>query len=402
MSDHVFICYAREDEQFALTLARKLKERQVSVWMDRLNLRPGEDWDLAIDKALYGCARFLIVLSPAAVESREVRGELRTALDENKPIVPVIRQACQIPRQLRTIQHIDVSSSGLDDETHITQLIEVLGDGQLATPSLLVTSVDVAAPQAQEEPHQSDILQPLQDPAPSAILTPTFRNSIGMDFVLIPAGKLYMGSENGEEHEKPVHRVYISRPFYLGKYQVTQGQWEAVMGSNPSHFTGDPNRPVKNVSWNDTQEFLQRLGEKEKGYLYRLPTEAEWEYAARAGKWTEYCFGDDPQLLRKYAWYDENSGGTTHPVGQLKPNVWGLYDMHGNVWEWVQDWFEEMYYQKSSTDDPQGPADGQFRVLRGGSYLDDARLARCAYRSRDFPDLVLDHYGFRVVVLPKL
>jgi formylglycine-generating enzyme required for sulfatase activity len=269
-------------------------------------------------------------------------------------------------------------------------------------PLVPATVPEVSFSPQQEASLQSEIIQPLQESPQTLDLPPTFRNRIGMEFVLIRAGEFYMGSEDGEDNEKPVHLVRITRPFYLGKYQVTQIQWEAVMGSNPSHFTGDPNRPVENVSWNDTQEFLQRLGEKEKGYLYRLPTEAEWEYAARAGKWTEYCFGDDPQLLRKYAWYDENSGGTTHPVGQLKPNVWGLYDMHGNVWEWVQDWFEETYYQKSPTDDPQGPAAGQFRVLRGGSSLDYAGDARCAFRHGGLPDDVFDLIGFRVVVLPKL
>src|SRR4029434_679147 len=156
-------------------------------------------------------------------------------------------------------------------------------------------------------------------------------NSLGMPFVLVPAGEFLMGSADGADDERPVHTVRISQPFYLGQYAVTQAQLQAVMESNPSQFTGDPNRPVEQVSWEDVQEFIRRLHAREGGAAYRLPTEAEWEYAARAGSTTAYCFGDDPRQLREYAWYSENSGGQTHPVGQLKPSAWGLYDMHGNV-----------------------------------------------------------------------
>ena len=143
-----------------------------------------------------------------------------------------------------------------------------------------------------------------------------------------------MGSDAGGSREQSAHRIEISQAFYLGKYEVTQAQWKDVMGKNPSGFKGD-NRPVEEVSWEDVQEFIRRLNAREQGVTYRLPTEAEWEYAARAGSTTAYSFGDDTLQLGEYAWYWENADGTTHPVGQLKPNAWGLYDMHGNVWEWV-------------------------------------------------------------------
>ena len=142
-----------------------------------------------------------------------------------------------------------------------------------------------------------------------------------------------MGAENRENDEKPVRKVRISNPFYLGKYPVTQAQWEAVMRTTPSHFKGDPNQPVENVSWYEAQEFLEKLSVREGGKTYHLPTEAEWEYACRAGSTGAYCFGEDEAKLKEYAWYDENSDGRTHTVGQLKPNAWGLYDMRGNVWE---------------------------------------------------------------------
>jgi formylglycine-generating enzyme required for sulfatase activity len=136
-----------------------------------------------------------------------------------------------------------------------------------------------------------------------------------------------------------VHTVRLTQPFYLGKHEVIQGPWQAVMGNNPGKSTGDPNRPVENVSWEDVQEFIRRLQVREGGAAYRLPTEAEWEYAARAGTTTRWGFGDDASQFGRYAWYEGNAGGQTHPVGQLQPNPWGLYDMHGNVWEWGQDWF---------------------------------------------------------------
>ena len=152
-----------------------------------------------------------------------------------------------------------------------------------------------------------------------------------MQFALIPAGEFPMGSASGGDNERPVHTVRISKPFYLGIHEVTQGQWETVMGNNPSKFKGDANRPVEMVSWEEVQKFIDKLNSKEGGTKYRLPTEAEWEYAARAGSATAYSFGDDSGQLGKYAWFEGNAGSTTHPVGKLQPNAWGLYDMHGNV-----------------------------------------------------------------------
>jgi formylglycine-generating enzyme required for sulfatase activity len=208
----------------------------------------------------------------------------------------------------------------------------------------------------------------------------TFTNSIGMAFVRIPVGEYTRGSIDGPDDEQPVHTIRISQPFYLGKYEVTQAQWEAVMGNNPSHFTGNQNRPVGNVSWNDVQEFIRALNTKEHGIKHRLPTEAEWEYAARAGTKTAYSFGDNASELDKYGWYNDNSKSETHPVGQLKPNAWGLYDMHGNVWEWVQDRYTP--YISSSTQDPQGPSLGFDRVFRGGEWGSDAVYCRSANRGK--------------------
>jgi formylglycine-generating enzyme required for sulfatase activity len=217
-----------------------------------------------------------------------------------------------------------------------------------------------------------------------------------MEFVLIPAGEFQMGSNNDGGHDEwPVHRVHISKAFYLGKYEVTQGQWQAVMGNNPSQFKGDLNLPVERVSWDDVQEFIHRLNAKEGSTKYRLPTEAEWEYAARAGSTTVYSFGNNPSQLGEYAWYNDNAGDRTHPVGQKKPNARGLYDMHGNVLEWVQDWFN--YYHAGAVTDPQGTESGSGRVFRGGSWFSAAGYCRSAYRGFVLPDDRLSNLGVRLL-----
>ena len=223
-------------------------------------------------------------------------------------------------------------------------------------------------------------------PAPAKQMT----NRLGMEFVLIPEGSFEMGSNKGEANEKPVHRVTITKPYYLGKYEVTQGQWEAVMESNPSKFKG-ANLPVENVSWEDCQEFIKKLNAKGEGE-YRLPTEAEWEYACRAG-----TTGDYARSLDAMGWYVKNSGKANHQVGQKSPNAWGLYDMHGNVWEWCQDWYDREYYGKSSGNDPTGPSVGTRRVIRGGGWNAPAGYCRSADRYWNTPDNRNNVLGFRLV-----
>ncbi len=225
-------------------------------------------------------------------------------------------------------------------------------------------------------------------------------NSIGMEFVYIPPGTFMMGSlrnEKGRDNDERQHQVTLTKGFYLQTTEVTQAQWKAVMGSNPSKFKRD-NRPVEMVSWNDVQEFIRKLNRTGSGNRYRLPTEAEWEYAARAGSTTRFSFGDDEGRLGDYAWYRGNSGKRTHRVAQKKPNNWGFYDMHGNVWEWVQDWKGD--YPSGSVTDPKGPSNGSARVLRGGGWNGDARYCRSASRSRRRPAYRLNNSGFRLVLLP--
>ncbi|MBL7042694.1 MAG: formylglycine-generating enzyme family protein [Pirellulaceae bacterium] len=225
-------------------------------------------------------------------------------------------------------------------------------------------------------------------------------NSIGMKLVLIAAGEFMMGSpdsdRDADNDEKPQHKVRITKPFYLGVHEVTQQQYEKVIGENPSEFKGAGN-PVETVSWDDAVEFCKKLSAKE-GKTYRLPTEAEWEYACRAGTTTAYSFGDDEESLGEYAWYNDNSDVKTHPAGEKKPNPWGLYDMHGNVWEWCQDWYGE--YPAEHVTNPRGPSQATTRVYRGGGWSFPVWYCRSSFRYRIEPTY-RDDLGFRVAADPS-
>jgi formylglycine-generating enzyme required for sulfatase activity len=235
-------------------------------------------------------------------------------------------------------------------------------------------------------------------------------NSIGMKLVLIPKGTFMMGSPESEERrrkdEETQHEVTISKDYYLGVYEVTQSEYQQVMNKNPSDFQGAEIKgdsgphPVDQVSWSDAVEFCKRLSElpeeKKAGRVYRLPTEAEWEYACRAGSTTAYSFGESSQSLGDYAWFSNNSDDRTHPVGQKKPNAWGLYDMHGNVFEWCSDWYAE--YPKGAVSDPAGPKVSSDRVYRGGCWYYGVAVCRSAHRRRFDPSLRVILYGFRVAL----
>ena len=227
-----------------------------------------------------------------------------------------------------------------------------------------------------------------------------------IEMVFVEGGTFQMGatSEQGsdaEDDEKPVHTVTVSS-FYIGKTEVTQNLWMAVMGGNPSYFKKGGNYPVENVSWDDIQEFLSKLNAVT-GKKYRLPTEAEWEYAARGGnKSSGYKYSGSNNIgdVAWYdgAWYDGNSSEETHLVATKAPNELGIYAMAGNVWEWCQDWYGG--YTSSSQTNPQGASSGSFRVLRGGSWYLSARLCRVSYRISSYPDSRYDDIGFRLVSLP--
>ena len=252
---------------------------------------------------------------------------------------------------------------------------------------------------AQKAAKEATAAQEEQERCSQSLRTPIeVANSIEMKFRLIPAGEFMMGSPESDDDaasvSRPQHKVRITKPFYLGVYEVTQAEYEKVMGENPSKFKGATN-PVERVSWDDAVEFCKRLSTKE-GKTYRLPTEAEWEYACRAGTTTEYTFGDDPASLVEYAWDEGNSDGKTHAVGEKKPNAWGLYDMHGNVCEWCADWYAPDYYAVSPTDDPPGPQTASHRVGRGGSWYDTAGNCVSSLRFGFVPSPRSANLGFRV------
>ena len=234
-------------------------------------------------------------------------------------------------------------------------------------------------------------------------------NSLEMMFVYIEPGTFMMGSpsdEPGLDNDETLHRVTLTKGFYMQTTEVTQGQWKAVMGNNPSYFKncGD-DCPVERVSWNDAKQFIQRLNQREGGSRYRLPTEAEWEYAVRAGSSTAFANGSISEFkcgfdsnLDAMGWYCGNSNNKTHPVAQKKPNAWGLYDMHGNASEWCQDWYGD--YPSGSVTDSTGPLIGSDRVSRGGCFGDAARDCRSAIRGCYPPGLGSRYGGFRLVRYP--
>ena len=342
-------------------------------WLDEVNILPGQDWDYEIERALETADFVMVFLSTRSVEKvGYVQREFRRALyhAEEKPegfihTIPVKLDDCLVPSRFNQHQWVKLYEEGA-----FQRVVAALRHGL----------------------HQRG--KPLPEPLPEPVPEPSFTNSIGMEFVLIPAGTFRMGSPyldaEAPDNEKPAHRVTISPPFLLGRYPVTQTQWTAVMGNNPSLFKNNPNHPVESVSWDDVQTFLRKLNEQEGKEDYRLPTEAQWEYACRAGTETSRYHSE----VNAIAWYLGNSNDQTQPVGQKLPNTWGLYDMLGNVWEWCQDGART--YTADTAVDPMGPIGADaLRVVRGGSWYDSARGVRAAYRHAVLSNLRNDFLGFR-------
>ena len=261
-----------------------------------------------------------------------------------------------------------------------------------------------------------------EDQRKKSVILKTYTNSLGMEFILIPTGEFMMGavykiSSIGENHlkwngknwvrttlpdiivsqdQKPQHKVKITKPFYIGKYPVTQEEWRRVMGINPSSFKNPgKSAPVECITWNDCLDFIERLNRRE-GKTYKLPKEAEWEYAAKSGGSGIYTLGDNDSKLGEYSWYCKNSNKITHLVGEKLPNSWGLYDMIGNVWEWCEDW----YFKNSPMDNPKELEKSEGRVLRGGSWSSKAEHCSVSIRGVGNPDFGSIDAGFRLVLLP--
>jgi formylglycine-generating enzyme required for sulfatase activity len=387
----VFLCHNSEDKSQVKEIGEKLKEYSLKPWLDIWELRPGHSWQDILEEKIeeiHAAAVFVGKNGLGPWQKQELKAYLREFVNRNCPVIPILLsdtpEKPQLPLFLRGLTWVDFRTS---DPDPMDQLIwGITGKKPLKN----------ASPSPSSQVSQSS---PLLVPQSSQILTELLPGNIKLEMVKIPAGSFLMGSADNDESaygdEMPQHRVNLQE-FYLGKYPVTQEQYQTIMGNNPSHFKDNPKNPVENVSWNDAQAFCQKLSEKT-GKKYRLPSEAEWEYACRAGTQTRYYFGDDEMKLGEYAWYGKNSGSKTHPVGKKKPNNWELFDMHGNVWEWCEDGWHDNHENspKNGTAWNDNHSQTKARVIRGGSWFIDPRNCRSAYRY--YFDYRYDYYGFRVV-----
>jgi formylglycine-generating enzyme required for sulfatase activity len=411
----IFICYRREDSEWP---AQRIYDELVdhfgseSVVFDIDTIPLGTDFREYLNKEVSRCDIFLAVIGDSWLEILKqrldepndfVRIEIQAALERKVPVVPIlvgkksVPSEKDLPPELADLPYKQAAEvrAGPDLQSHLKRLVN--GLEHLFSESKVgkyYTQKQVDKAIEREE------------------LTTKYTNSIGMEFVLIPAGDFMMGSKLKPEEvaqkykdnlewskpEHPRHKVTISNPIYLQSTPVTQSHWKEVMGNNPSYFRGCGDYcPVENVSWNDVKIFIKKINEIEETDKYRLPTEAEWEYACRAGTTTEFFFGDDESKLGDYAWYDGNSNKKTHPVGQKEPNAWELYDMHGNVYEWVEDeWHDN--YAGAPTDGMAwvGEPRGIIQVFRGGSWSHNAMRCRSANRNGDKHTYRSNLVGFRL------
>jgi formylglycine-generating enzyme required for sulfatase activity len=437
----VFISYSHDSHEHldrVLRLADRLRAEGIDCNLDQYEPAPAEGWPRWMDKQFKEADFILVVCTETycrRFEGREEKGkglgvkwegaiitdELYSNEAVNKRFIPVLFSADDaehVPERLRHyMRHLIAGPEGYEELyrrlTNQPRVVKPqLGKLRSFEPVNKARSlpseerrqdfepIEEAPPAKQtSKATQPRIVAP-PEPAPSDFAPSNFTedlNGVKLEMIYIPGGEFMMGS-NDYDNEKPPHPVKLS-PFYIGKYQITQAQWKAVMSSNPSRWKGD-DLPVEKVSWNDAVKFCEAIS-KRTGKTYRLPTEAEWEYACRAGSTTEYYFGDDETSLGDYAWYFINSGKKTHPVGQKKPNAWGLHDMHGNVREWCQDWYDRTYYKQSPRENPQGPSSGGERLTRGGSCRGPYIHSRSADRDYAPPGVIRDNFGFRAVCVAR-
>ena len=374
MSEEIFLSYARSDREKVHILAEALAKQGYSIWWDR-NIHGGKRYPKVIKNKLNNAQCVIVLWSKHSVESDWVLDEAGLAKDK---LIPILIDKVDIPLGFGQIHTLD--------------FMDWKGILPHPTFNLLMDSVvEMIGPPVAGE---TEFQKPSSE-GRGKDRKETLKNSIDMKFTLIPAGEFMMGSKE-YEREQPIHNVTIDMPFNLGIFPVTQREWKAVMGYNPSHFKGD-DLPVEIVLWNVVQEFIEKLNEIESTDKYRLPSEAEWEYAARAGTTTRYSFGNEYSKLGEYGWYSENSGDKIHSVGKKGANPWGLYDVHGNVWEWVQDTWHDTY--NGAPDDGSAWRDGvsAIRVLRGGSCLSNANGCRSANRLCYDPGDRYHFLGFRLL-----
>jgi formylglycine-generating enzyme required for sulfatase activity len=403
-------------------IARAIEQTGCTAWYYTRDSSPGPSHLAQVRLAIEVSRAVLVVVSKDSLDSQEVTHEIAAAYECRKPFLPVLlgmthaeflKRSQPLWRQaLCAATFVGIPSR--DSAAGLNRIVDGLTTLGIVPPlppppATILGGADPSPPAHGRELLRRRMLWWLAGLCSVALVVALWvvtsgkqnRNSVpprtagvpnlAMEFVNLPAGEFQMGSDRWAG-ETPAHLVTISRPFEMGKLEVTQAQWKAVMGSDPSHFKG-PDRPVENVSWNDVQDFLSKLNQRKDEYWYRLPTEAEWEYAGRAGGKAEYSPGE----LQALAWFDANSGGQDHAVGLKQPNPWGLYDMLGNVWEWCQDWYDASYYKVSAPVDPPGPQAGTYRVIRGGCWFLPSKQLRLSYRGRNPPGDRVLAVGFRCV-----
>jgi formylglycine-generating enzyme required for sulfatase activity len=426
-SIQVFISYARQDQNAAREIYRRVSEKGYKPWMDEKDLLPGQNFKKVIERSLTNSDFVIVCLSSASVTKRSFfQREIKHALDklqEFRPddifLIPARLDACELPEEVSDYHCVDLFEEGGWDKLFESLSEQSKKRGKLISPhithvasnlGLLVyefATVKLGHRGEEVERRRIKAWQYIEE----------LGNGVTIEMAHLPGGTFLMGAPQDEEgcreSEYPQHSVTVPE-FFFGKYQVTQAQWSAISEAedlkvkralNPdSHFRGDNRLPTERVSWEDAVEFCARL-EKKTGRPYRLPSEAEWEYACRAGTVTPFHFG--PTIIPKFVNYDGNYpyGGApkgefrqrTTPVGGFEvANEFGLYDMHGNVWEWCRDAWHDNYYDAPTDGSAWGGSKKQGRVLRGGSWIVNASGCRSAFRYRYNPNERVPYVGFRL------
>lgn len=413
----IFISYRREGgADKARVLKTELEKRGFKVFLDFDELKDGI-FDERIMDAIKGAPIFMLLLSPNALdrcceEGDWVRKEIEVAIKTERHIIPVNPDL--------SFKNFPISTPPFIVKGVQQHQISEIMFGQLFNASMDKMVTERIRPVLVNPPKKKSLKWPiiacvfaimiiasvvamLRMNQHSQSYVEDANCGLNMKMVYVEGGTFQMGAtseqvSDAHSDEKPVHAVTLDS-YYIAECEVTQGQWVKIMGTNPSHFKGNPNRPVEMVTWGEAQEFCRKLS-RITGKEYRLPTEAQWEYAARGGEnnsRAKYCGGNS---IEEVAWYKDNSGGTTHPVKQKAPNDLGLYDMSGNVWEWCSDWYSRDYYYSCAGANPLGPTSGTNRALRGGSWRIDSACCRVSRRYMANPSYRHENGGFRVVCLP--
>ena len=399
----VFLCHNSKDKPLVQKIADQLRARGLNPWLDKRVLRGGDQFTIEIQKAIANSKSAVIFFGNNGVghwQEREIGVCYSRSVNASKEglvfkVIPVLLPGVtEVPKDQMFLGEIHwISFLDLKHKDAFKQLESAIRSKEPKSTNFS-PSPTFSVPKSSIHSTSS---------SPQSFIE-TLSGNIKLEMVKIPAGSFLMGSADNDEtaldYEMPQHRVNLQE-FYLGKYPVTQEQYQAVMGHNPSNFKSffkdTSKNPVEKVSWNDAQEFCRRLSEKT-GKKYRLPSEAEWEYACRAGTQTRYYFGNNEYQLGEYAWYEENSDSKTHPVGQKKPNNWGLYDLHGNVWEWCEDGWHGNYENAPKDGSSWNDSQRSMRPLRGGSWYSYSGGCRSALRDGFGADYGYDFYGFRLAL----